>query len=93
MADEGLTEINVGGTEPAEVAAESLHLAGVVAGLDDVANDVPEAAMAGVDLAEVGRSTRLAIMIQAAASLKAFLCMMYSSMRCVLNSGLSSVNS
>ena len=90
MAGVELAEVNVGGVELAEVAAEGVHLAGVIAGLDDVAKDASEAA---VDLAEVGRSTRLAIMIQAAASLKAFLCMMYSSMRCVLNSGLSSVNS
>ena len=79
--------------ELAEVAAEGVHLAGVIAGLDDVAKDAPEAAVAGVDLAEVGRSIRLAIMIQAAASLKAFLCMIYSSMRCVLDSGLSSISS
>ena len=85
----GLVEDNVGGTEPAEVAAESVHLAGVISGLDDVANG----AVAGAEFAEVGRSIRLAIMIQAAASLKAFLCMAYSSMRYVPVSGLSFISS
>ena len=93
MAGVELAEVNVGGVELAEVAAEGVHLAGVIVGLDDVAKAASEAAVAGVDLAEVGRSIRLAIMIQAAASLKAFLCMMYSSMRCVLDSGLSSISS
>ena len=83
VAGEELAEDNIGGME----------LAGVISGLDDASKDLPAAAVAGVELAEVGRSMRLAIMIQAAAFLKAFLCMMYSSMRCVLNSGLSSVNS
>ena len=89
----GLAEVSIGGLELAKVAVEGVQLAGVISGLDDASKDLPAAAVAGVDLAEVGRSMRLAIMIQAAASLKAFLCMMYSSMRCVLNSGLSSVNS
>ena len=89
----GLAEVSIGGLELAKVAVEGVQLAGVISGLDDASKDLPAAAVAGVELAEVGRSMRLAIMIQAAASLKAFLCMMYSSMRCVLNSGLSSVNS
>lgn len=48
-----LAEDNVEGVELAEVDVESVHLAGVIAGLDNVANDAPEDAVAGVEFAEI----------------------------------------
>ena len=89
----GLAEVSIGGLELAKVAVEGVHLVGVISRLDDASKDLPAATAVDVDFAEVGRSMRLAIMIQAAASLKAFSCIAYSSMRCVLDSGLSSISS
>ena len=55
---------------------------------------VPRTELFGVEVVgEAGRSVRLAARRLAAASLRAFLCEVYSSVRCALDSGLSSISS
>ena len=49
VTGEGLAEVNVGVVELTEDNVEDVHLAGVIAGLDDISRDV----MTGEGLAEV----------------------------------------
>ena len=61
VAGEELAEVNLGGVGLAEVAAEVVHLADVIAGLDDAAKDASEAAVAGVEVTEHAGGVELAV--------------------------------
>ena len=99
-----LTEVAAGGVELAGVTAGVEDVAKDASEAAVAGEELTEVIVGGVELAEVaaegievvgqaGRSVRLAAKRLTEASLRAFLCVVYSPMRCILDSGLSSISS